>query len=108
MASPRTRPGLGPTARLGEADGPIHGTARLGRKTKELVKRLGQSDVAIVDHRDIDLISAEELIDCGVRVVVNVAESSTGRYPNAGPLMLTRAGVRLIDAPGAPLFEMLR
>ena len=26
--------------------------------------------------------------------------SSTGRYPNAGPLMLARAGVRLVDAPG--------
>src|SRR5688572_2975615 len=87
---------------------PIHGTVRLGRRTKELVKRLGAEDVAIINHRDIDRIAAEELIASGVRAVVNVAQSSTGRYPNAGPLLLTRAGVRLVDAPGAPLFEQLR
>ena len=33
--------------------------------------------------------------------------SSNGRYPNAGPLLLTRAGVRLIDAP-ADLFDRLK
>jgi uncharacterized membrane-anchored protein len=87
---------------------PIHGTVRLGRRTKELVKRLGPGDVAIINHRDIDRIAAEELIASGVRAVVNIAQSSTGRYPNAGPLLLTRAGVRLVDAPGAPLFERLR
>jgi uncharacterized membrane-anchored protein len=37
-----------------------------------------------------------------------VARSSTGRYPNAGPLVLARAGIRLVDAPAAPLFEELR
>jgi uncharacterized membrane-anchored protein len=87
---------------------PIHGTLRLGRRTKELVKRLGPGDIAIIAHTDLDRIAAEELIASGVRAVVNVAQSSTGRYPNAGPLLLTRAGARLVDAPGAPLFEQLR
>jgi uncharacterized membrane-anchored protein len=87
---------------------PIHGTLRLGRRTKELVKRLGPGDIAIIAHTDLDRIAAEELIASGVRSVVNVAQSSTGRYPNAGPLLLTRAGVRLVDAPGAPLFEQVR
>lgn len=85
----------------------IAGPARLGRRTKELVKRLRPEDVAIVDHADIDRVSAEELIETGVRVVVNVAESSTGRFPNPGPLELVRAGVRLVDAPDAPLFDVL-
>ena len=40
-----------------------------------------------------------------MRVVVNVARSQTGRFPNPGPLLLVRGGVRLIDAPGAELFE---
>jgi uncharacterized membrane-anchored protein len=88
-------------------DAPLHGSARLGRRTKDLVKRLGPGDVAIIDHADIDRIAAEELVASGVRVVVNCAPSSTGRYPNAGPLLLTRAGVRVIDTPGAPLFERL-
>ncbi len=83
------------------------GRARLGSRTKNLVQRLGPDDVAIIDHRDIDRVSAEELLESGVRVVVNVAPSQTGRFPNPGPLLLVRGGVRLIDAPGAPLFDEL-
>jgi len=83
------------------------GRARLGRRTKNLVQRIGPDDVAIIDHRDIDRVSAEELLESGVRVVVNVAPSQTGRFPNPGPLLLVRGGVRLIDAPGAPLFDEL-
>jgi uncharacterized membrane-anchored protein len=86
----------------------IRGTARLGRKTKHLVKRLEAGDVAIIDHADLDRVSAEDLAASGVRAVVNVSPSSTGRYPNPGPLLLARAGVRLIDAPAAPLFEELK
>jgi uncharacterized membrane-anchored protein len=83
------------------------GTARLGRRTKSLVRRLGPGDVAIIDHEDLDRVSAEELLESGVRVVVNVARSQTGRFPNPGPLLLVRGGVRLIDVPGAPLFDEL-
>lgn len=85
----------------------LSGRARLDRRTKRLVRRLGPEDVAIVDHEDLDRVSAEELAESGVRVVVNTALSTTGRYPNPGPLALVRAGVVLVDAPGAPLFERL-
>jgi uncharacterized membrane-anchored protein len=98
--------GSGPAA-LGRGAS-IHGSARLGRKTKQLVKRLDAGDVAIIDHADLDRIAAEDLVATGVRAVVNVSPFSTGRYPNAGPLLLARAGVHLIDAPAAPLFEELR
>ena len=84
------------------------GVARLDRRTKHLVKRLGSNDIAIIDHADLDRISAEELLESGVRVVVNVAPSTTGSYPNAGPLALVRGGVRLIDAPGVDLFEEVK
>src|SRR5437763_10941374 len=87
---------------------PIRGSARLGRRTKELVRRLLPGDIAIIDHADLDRIAAEDLVASGVRAVVNVAPFSTGRYPNTGPLVLAQAGVRLIDAPAAPLFEELR
>jgi uncharacterized membrane-anchored protein len=81
------------------------GPARLGRRTKELVRRLGSDDIAIIDHADIDRVSAEELVESGVRVVVNVAPSQTGRYPNPGPLLLVRGGVRLIDVAERELFD---
>jgi uncharacterized membrane-anchored protein len=89
-------------------DTPIEGTARLGERTKHLVKRLRPGEIAVIDHVDIDRIAAEELIEAGVVAVLNAAPSSQGRYPNAGPLMLARAGVKLIDAPGAGLFELLK
>jgi uncharacterized membrane-anchored protein len=83
------------------------GHARLDRRTKNLVRRLSADDIAIIDHTDLDRVSAEELVESGVRVVVNVGESQSGRYPNPGPLTLVRGGVRLIDAPGADLFEQV-
>jgi uncharacterized membrane-anchored protein len=93
--------------RNGAAAGePIEGTARLGRRTKDLVKRLRPGEVAVVDHVNVDRIAAEELIATGVRAVINASPSSDGRYPNAGPLLLVRAGVTLIDAEGDP-FELL-
>src|SRR4051794_21334551 len=75
----------------------IDGTARLGRRTKDLVKRLRPGDIAVIDHRDLDRIAAEDLVASGVQAVVNVAPSSSGRYPNIGPLILARAGIRLLD-----------
>ena len=81
------------------------GAAKLDRRTKNLVRRLGPEDVAVIDHTDLDRVSAEELLESGVRVVVNVGSSQSGRFPNPGPLLLVRGGVRLIDAPGAPIFD---
>jgi uncharacterized membrane-anchored protein len=85
----------------------IEGRVRLGRRTKHLVKRLIPGDVAVIDHVNIDRIAAEELIASGVRVVINASPSSNGRYPNAGPLLLAQAGVRLIDVEEADPFEAL-
>ena len=85
------------------------GTARLDRRTKHLVRRLGPDDIAIIDHRDLDRVSAEELLATNVRVVINVSPSMSGRFPNAGPLELVRGGVRLIDVNGdSDLFEEVR
>jgi len=84
------------------------GPAKLGKRTKRLVKRLEPGDIAIVDHEGIDRVSADDLVARGVRCVVNVAHSSSGSYPNSGPLILAEAGVHLVDVPGAPLFEELK
>jgi uncharacterized membrane-anchored protein len=89
-------------------DAPIEGTARLGERTKHLVKRLRPGDVAVIDHVNIDRIAAEELIEAEVAAVLNASPSTDGKYPNAGPLMLARAGIRLVDAPEQGLFELLR
>jgi len=106
-AGRRRLPALFSRRNGGSPDEAIEGTVRLGRRTKHLVKRLAPGDIAVVDHVNVDRIAAEELIATGVRVVINAAPSSNGRYPNAGPLLLARAGVMLVDADGADPFELL-
>ena len=86
----------------------IAGPARLGRRTKRLVKTLEPGAIAVLDHRDLDRVSAEDLIAAGVRAVCNCSPSSTGAYPNMGPLLLVQAGVHLVDLPDDRLFEALR
>jgi uncharacterized membrane-anchored protein len=68
------------------------------------VRRLTPDDVAIIDHADLDRMAAEDLVESGVKAVVNVASSTSSRYPNPGPLILARAGIPVVDAVGAPLF----
>ena len=76
-----------------------------GRRTKLLVKHLSRGDVALVDHLDIDRVSAEELIAAGAVAVLNCRPSSCGSYPNLGPQLLVEAGILLIDLPDDALFE---
>ena len=72
------------------------------------MKRLGPGDIAVIDHEDVDRVSADDLVASGVRCVLNVASSSSGRYPNQGPVILAQAGVHLVDLPGARLLDELR
>src|SRR5215831_16524927 len=63
-------------------------TVRLDKRTKTLTKRLQAGEVAVIDHVDLDRVSAEALVSCEVGAVVNVAPSISGRYPNLGPQIL--------------------
>src|SRR5712691_4799855 len=79
--------------------------ARVDQRTKSLTRRLLPGDIAIIDHADLDRVSAESLLRCQVAAVVNVAASITGRYPNLGPQLLIEAGVPLIDEAGPDVFD---
>jgi uncharacterized membrane-anchored protein len=103
-----TTPHLQATSTAGAPLREVAGIARLGKRTKHLVKRLRPGDVAIIDHRDLDRVSGEDLVACDVAGVVNCAPSSTGRYPNMGPLLVAQAGIALVDVPGDALFERLQ
>jgi uncharacterized membrane-anchored protein len=85
----------------------VSGPVRLGRRTKLLVKHLSRGDIALIDHLDIDRVSAEELIVAGVPAVLNCRPSSGGSYPNLGPQLLVEAGIHLVDLPGDALFDAL-
>jgi uncharacterized membrane-anchored protein len=82
--------------------------ARIDRRTKRLTKRLQPGEIAIIDHVDVDRVSAEALVACGASAVVNVASGISGRYPNLGPQILLEAGVPFIDNASPELFERVK
>jgi uncharacterized membrane-anchored protein len=85
----------------------VAGPVRPGRRTKLLVKKLIRGDIALIDHLDIDRVSAEELVLAGVVAVLNCKASSSGTYPNLGPQLLVEAGIVLVDLPDDLLFEQI-
>lgn len=85
----------------------IVGTARVGRRTKDLVKELRTGEIAVIDHLDLDRVAAEALLEAGVSAVVNAAASISGRYPNMGPLLLAAAGIPIIDNVGSEVMEAI-
>lgn len=89
------------------AGGAVLGPVRLGRRTKMLTKRLAPGDVAVIDHRDLDRVSGESLVAAQVAAVLNCRPSSSGSYPNMGPLLITEAGIPLVDLPDDRIFDLL-
>ena len=85
--------------RLPELPGLI-GIARVDARTKNLTKRLRPGDIAVIDHLDLDKVSAEALVGARVAAVINASPSTSGRYPNLGPEIVVAAGVPLLDAVG--------
>ena len=83
------------------------GTARVGRRTKDLTQRLQPGDIAVIDHADLDRVAAEALVAARVGGVVNAAASITGRYPNVGPLLIVAAGIPLIDGAGSAALDAI-
>jgi uncharacterized membrane-anchored protein len=94
--------------RAPEAAPGVTGTVRLDRRTKNLTKRLRPGDVAVVDHVDIDRVSADSLVACKVAAVVNAAPSTSGRYPNLGPEILVGAGIPLVDGVGKDVMSAVK
>jgi uncharacterized membrane-anchored protein len=85
----------------------VRGLVRVDARTKNLTKRLKPGEIAVIDHQDIDKVSAEALLACRPAAVVNAAPSISGRYPNLGPEILVDAGVPLIDNVGKDVMHVL-
>lgn len=87
-------------------DAEIVGPGRVDPRTKTLTKRLRPGDVAVIDHLDLDRVSAEALVACQPAAVLNAARSTSGRYPNLGPEILVQAGVPLVDDLGPDVMSL--
>lgn len=86
----------------------LKGTARVDRRTKNLVKRLQPNEIAVINHEDLDEVCAEALVEAKVKAVINAASSISGKYPNLGPLTLAEAGIYLLDNVGLDVMEKVK
>ncbi|MEU5696142.1 putative cytokinetic ring protein SteA [Actinosynnema sp. NPDC020468] len=84
------------------------GTARVDRRSGDLLRRLGPGDVAVLDHVDLDRRTAEALVASGVVGVVNASPSISGRFPNLGPEVLIESGIPLVDGVGTGVLRELK
>lgn len=83
----------------------LKGTARVDKRTKNLVKRLSPNEIAIINHSELDDVAARALLAGKVKAVINAAPSLSDKYPNPGPLTLVKAGVYLLDNVGEQVME---
>ncbi|HEY7721647.1 MAG TPA: putative cytokinetic ring protein SteA [Pedococcus sp.] len=98
-----------PRQRAREPETPgVRGAVRVDARTKDLTKRLRPGEIAVIDHQDIDKVSAEALLACRPAAVVNASPSISGRYPNLGPEILVEAGIPLVDNVGKDIMHDLK
>ncbi len=83
------------------------GPVRVDPRTKDLTKRLQPGDIAVIDHVDIDQVAADALVAKRPAAIVNAAPSTSGRYPNRGPVIILEAGIPLLDGVGKDVMSDL-
>jgi uncharacterized membrane-anchored protein len=86
----------------------VTGVARLDRQTSRLAARLNPGDIAIIDHVDLDRMSAQALVAAKPAAVINAQPSVSGRYPNLGPQVLASNGIALLDNVGGEIFAAVK
>ena len=86
----------------------VRASIKMDKKTKVLVNRLGLGDIAIIDHNDLDEIAANSLVEKKIVAVVNCGKSITGKYPNLGPKILSKAGIPIFDVTKGDIFNNLK
>lgn len=76
-------------------------------RTKILCKRLKQGDIALIAHRDLDELAAQDLVEKGVKAVINAYDIFSGEYPAQGTKYLLDKGIFVLDNVGDEIFSLL-
>ena len=63
----------------------VQGVARVDRRTKDMIPRLQEGEIAIINHRDLDRVAADGLIEKGVVAVVNCRAVDLRPLPERRP-----------------------
>jgi uncharacterized membrane-anchored protein len=99
---------LAPLRRRADALPGVSGVARLDRRTNRLAGRLNPGDIAVIDHVDLDRVTAELLVAARPAAIVNAQPSISGRYPNLGPQLIVSHGIPLLDNVGGEVFAAVK
>ena len=87
----------------------IQGTARVDRRTKDMIQRLQAGEIAVIDHRDLDRVAADGLIEAGRRRGGELRRSrSRAATRTAGRSASCGAGITLLDDVGADLMDRVQ
>ena len=86
----------------------VEAPIKVDRKTKRLAKRLTGGEIAVINHIDIDEVAANSLVEGKIKLVINAAQSISGRYPNKGPGILVENNILIIDNIGEEVFHDLQ
>src|SRR5690554_3410645 len=86
----------------------IKGIAKIDKKTKDLAKRINVGEIAIIKHKDIDEVAAESLVSAKIKLVINMDQSISGKYPNLGPEVLIEGNIPILDGVEEDLFPFIK
>ena len=86
----------------------VEAPIKVDRKTKRLAKRLTGGEIAVINHKDVDEVAANSLVEGKIKLVINASQSISGRYPNKGPGILVDKNILIVDNVGEELFNNLQ
>lgn len=81
-------------------DSGVEGPLRILRRSVSSADTLQVGDIVLIDHVDLDRVTAQRLADAGVSAVIHASTLVSGRFPNRGPQVLLDAGIHLVDGLG--------
>lgn len=84
----------------------IKGIVKKDKRTKQLINRLKHGEIALIDHKDLDEIGAISLAEKKIQCVININHTISGKYPNLGPSILSRANIPIFESE-ASIFERI-
>lgn len=85
----------------------ITGTARVDRRTRDLLSRIKPGEIAVLDQTDLDQATAQALVRADIAGVINASSSISGRFPCLGPETLLDADIWLLDDIGAESWQLI-
>lgn len=88
--------------------GAVTGRACGDRCTKMLIQRLKRNDIAVIKHRGLDLVAAEELKSKNVRAVINCESTVDGEWCENAVNCLLKGGVDIYETEDDHLLDAVK